>query len=27
VLRKLAIHSKTDLRLLFSSWDFSEWEK
>jgi DNA-binding CsgD family transcriptional regulator len=25
VLLKLRIHSKTELRLLFSSWDFSKW--
>ena len=27
VLLKFRIHSKTDLRLLFSSWDFSEWDR
>ncbi len=26
ILRKLNLHSKSDLRVLFSSWDFSEWE-
>lgn len=27
VLLKFGIHSKTDLRLMFSSWDFSEWDR
>lgn len=27
LLLKFSIHSKTDLRLLFSSWDFSEWDR
>ncbi len=27
LLRKLLVHSKADLRVLFSSWDFSEWER
>jgi DNA-binding NarL/FixJ family response regulator len=26
VLLKFRIHSKTDLRLMFSSWDFAEWD-
>ena len=26
ILRKLNLHGKADLRVLFSSWDFSEWE-
>ena len=26
VLRKLGLHSKTDLRLLYANWDFSAWD-
>jgi DNA-binding CsgD family transcriptional regulator len=26
VLRKLDLHSKTDLRVLFANWDFSAWD-
>ena len=27
VLLKFRIHSKTELRVMFSSWDFSEWDR
>jgi DNA-binding CsgD family transcriptional regulator len=27
VLMKFRLHSKTELRLMFSSWDFSEWDR
>ena len=26
MLRKFDLHGKADLRVLFSSWDFSEWK-
>jgi DNA-binding NarL/FixJ family response regulator len=27
VLMKVDLHSKTELRLMFSSWDFGEWDR